>query len=87
MTKARSGTLAVRREIISKIKDKVAAEKLISVFEGILLRSFFRMSNKSVIKKMLRTELQPSICKLDQLQNKFIRTCNYCASLHDNLSK
>jgi len=31
VTKARSGTLAVRREIISKIKDKVAAEKLISV--------------------------------------------------------
>ena len=31
VTKARIGTLAVRREIISKIKDKVAAEKLISV--------------------------------------------------------
>ncbi len=31
VTKARAGTLAVRREIISKIKDKVAAEKLISV--------------------------------------------------------
>ncbi len=31
LTKARKGTLAVRREIISKIKDKVAAEKLISV--------------------------------------------------------
>jgi large subunit ribosomal protein L17 len=31
VTKARAGTLAVRREIISKIKDKVAAEKLMSV--------------------------------------------------------
>lgn len=31
VTKARKGTLSVRREIISKIKDKVAAEKLMSV--------------------------------------------------------
>lgn len=31
VTKARKGTLAVRREIISKIKDKSATEKLISV--------------------------------------------------------
>lgn len=31
VTKARSGTLSVRRRIISKIKDKVAAEKLISI--------------------------------------------------------
>src|SRR5690348_10518700 len=31
VTKARKGTLAARREIISIIKDSVAAEKLISV--------------------------------------------------------
>lgn len=31
VTKARKSTLAARREIISKIKDKVATEKLISV--------------------------------------------------------
>ena len=31
LTKAKGGTLAARRHIISKIKDKVAAEKLISV--------------------------------------------------------
>lgn len=31
VTKASKGTLAVRRDIISRIKDKVAAEKLISV--------------------------------------------------------
>ncbi len=31
VTKARKGTLAARRDIISSIKDKVAAEKLMSV--------------------------------------------------------
>lgn len=31
VTKARSGTLSARRRIISKIKDKLAAEKLISI--------------------------------------------------------
>lgn len=30
VTKARKGTLAARRDIISRIKDKIAAEKLIS---------------------------------------------------------
>lgn len=31
VTKARKGTLAARRDIISRIKDKIAAEKLMSV--------------------------------------------------------
>ncbi len=31
VTKARNGTLAARRDIISRIRDKVAAEKLISI--------------------------------------------------------
>ena len=31
VTKARKGTLAIRRDIISRIKDKVAAEKLMTV--------------------------------------------------------